>query len=66
MVNKRGETRPMVDLQGKFYKIDELAPEFIAMCIDTPLYSTYEGEYVKNAYHPKYTDQKRPLRRSRR
>lgn len=55
MVNKRGETRPMVDLTGKFYLIDELAPEFVSACVNEYLYSRYQGEYVKNAYDPKYT-----------
>ena len=55
MINRRGETRPMVDLQGKYYLIDELAPEFVEKCVDTKLYSQYEGEYVKNAFNPKYT-----------
>ncbi len=54
MINKRGETRPMVDLQGKFYVIDELAPEFVQKCMNVPLYSHYAGEYVKNAYDPKF------------
>ena len=55
MINRRGETRPMVDLTGKFYLIDELAPEFVAKAVDTELYSKYQGEYVKNAYDPRYT-----------
>ena len=54
MVNLRGETRPMVDLQGKFYLLDELAPAFVDMCVDKELYSKYAGEYVKNAYDPQY------------
>ena len=58
MVNMRGETRPMVDLRGRFYPLDELAPEFISMCVDTALYSAHAGEYVKNAYDPRYTDEK--------
>ena len=55
MINRKGETRPMVDLQGKYYLISELAPEFVEKCVDTELYSHYEGEYVKNAFNPKYT-----------
>ena len=54
MVNLRGETRPMVDLQGKFYLFDELAPTFVDMCVNKELYSKYAGEYVKNAYDPQY------------
>ena len=55
MINKRGETRPMVDLQGKYYLLNELAPAFIEKCVDVELYSKYAGEYVKNAFNPKYT-----------
>ncbi|MDE7237801.1 MAG: class I tRNA ligase family protein, partial [Paramuribaculum sp.] len=55
MINRRGETRPMVDLTGKFYLIDELAPEFVAKAVNTELYAKYQGEYVKNAYDPRYT-----------
>lgn len=55
MINRRGETRPMVDLTGKFYLVDELATEFVDNCVDLPLYSQYAGKYVKNAYDPKYT-----------
>ncbi len=54
MINRRGETRPMVDLKGRFYVVDELAPEFVEKCVDLPLYEQHAGEYVKNAYDPKY------------
>ena len=55
MVNKKGETRPMVDFQGRFWPIEELDEEFVKNCVDTELYSAYAGAYVKNAYDPKYT-----------
>ncbi|MDE6716823.1 MAG: isoleucine--tRNA ligase, partial [Muribaculaceae bacterium] len=55
MVNKKGETRPMVDLTGKFYLIDELAPEFVETCVNVDDYAKYQGEFVKNAYDPKFT-----------
>ena len=50
MINLRGETRPMVDLQGKYYPLDELAPEFVERCVDTTLYDRYAGAYVKPQY----------------
>lgn len=34
MINKKGETRPMVDLTGKFYLMDELDEAFVNECID--------------------------------
>lgn len=54
MITRRGETRPMVDLKGRFYLLEDLAPTFINACVDTLLYSQYAGEYVKNAYDPKF------------
>ncbi len=54
MVNKAGETRPMVDLRGKYYLTDELAEEFVARCMDKAAYARHEGDYVKNAYSPEF------------
>lgn len=56
MITRRGETRPMVDLQGKFYAVDELADEFVEKCVNLPLYSHHAGAYVKNAYDPKFNE----------
>lgn len=55
MVNKKGETRPMVDFTGKFWAIDELDEEFVKNCVNVEEYSKYAGAYVKNAYDPQYT-----------
>ena len=54
MINKKLETRPMVDFTGKYWLMDELDPDFVENCINKELYKDYEGEYVKNAYSPKY------------
>ncbi len=56
MINKKGDTRPMVDLTGKYYTLDELAPEFIEKCVNIELYSKHAGDYVKNAYDPKFNE----------
>lgn len=55
MITQRGETRPMVDLQGRFYLVSDLAPEFIEKCVNVEEYSKYSGEYVKNAYDPRFS-----------
>ena len=55
MINKKGETRPMVDLTGKFYLTEELDEKFVAECVDLDLYKTHEGNWVKNAYDPQFT-----------
>ena len=54
MINKRGETRPMVDFTGKFYLMAELDEKFAAECV-TAEYKEYEGRWVKNAYDPQFT-----------
>ena len=54
MINKKMETRPMVDFTGKYWLMDELDPDFVENCINKDLYKDYEGVYVKNAYSPKY------------
>lgn len=54
LINKRGETRPMVDPEGKYYCIDDLDANFVANCVDEKAYSRHAGDYVKNAYDPKY------------
>ena len=55
MINKSGETRPMVDLTGKFYMMEELDEEFVKECVNVELYKEYEGKWVKNAYDPQFT-----------
>ena len=55
MVNKKGETRPMVDFTGKFWAIEELDEEFVKNCVNVEEYSKYAGAYVKNAYDPAFT-----------
>ena len=55
MINKKGETRPMVDLTGKFYLLDELDETFVKECVDVEKYKEYQGRWVKNAYDPQFT-----------
>ena len=54
MINKRGETRPMVDFTGKFYLTEELDEKFTKECVEES-YKEYEGRFVKNAYDPQFT-----------
>ena len=54
LINKAGETRPMVDLIGEYYKIEELDEAFIEKCVDVELYGHHAGDFVKNAYDPKF------------
>ena len=54
MVNRKMETRPMVDFTGRYWMLDDLDPDFVRNFVDISLYREYEGAYVKNAYDPQY------------
>ncbi|MCR4918250.1 MAG: isoleucine--tRNA ligase [Prevotella sp.] len=54
LINKGGETRPMVDLEGKYYVLSDLATEFVERCVNVEAYSHHAGHYVKNAYDPRF------------
>ena len=53
ILDKAGDTRPMVDFQGKYFVKDDIAPEFVEACVNES-YWKHSGDYVKNAYDPKY------------
>ena len=55
ILTRKGETRPMVDLTGKFFLLDELDEQFVRECVDVEAYREYEGRWVKNAYDPQFT-----------
>ena len=55
MINKKGETRPMVDFAGKFFLTEELDEKFVTDCVNIDLYKAHEGNWVKNAYDPQFT-----------
>lgn len=50
LIDRDGQKRPMVDLQGRFYRIDDLDPAFVAEFVSSETYSEYAGRYVKNEY----------------
>ena len=52
--NHSGETRPMVDLAGKYYLTDECAPAFMEKCVNEEQYARHAGDFVKNAYDPRF------------
>ncbi len=60
-VTKKGEQRPMVDMTGKFFLLDDLDPDFVAKHIDTEAYTPWAGRFVKNAYDPTLTEKDETL-----
>lgn len=61
LINKKGELRPMVDLTGKFYKLEDLDDDFIKNCVNVDLYKEYAGRFVKNSYDPNLSDKDETL-----
>ena len=55
MINKKMETRPMVDFEGRYFNFEDLDEDFVKQFVNVDLYKEYAGAYVKNAYDPKYT-----------
>ncbi len=61
LVNKKGELRPMVDLTGKFYLLDELDETFLSEKVNVDLYKEYAGRFVKNDYDPSLSEKDETL-----
>ena len=55
MQTKNYGPRPMVDFTGKYWRIEDLDPEWVAANVNTELYGKYAGRWVKNAYDPQFT-----------
>ena len=55
LINRKKETRPMVDLTGKYYVIEDLDEQFVKDFVNVDLYKEYAGKWVKNAYDPQFT-----------
>jgi isoleucyl-tRNA synthetase len=56
LIDKTGDRRPMVDLRGRFFNIEDLDPEFVAENVNIENYSEYAGRFVKNAFDETLTD----------
>ena len=56
LIDNEGTRCPMVDLQGRFYRIKSLDKQFVADFVDTDYYAAYAGRYVKNAYDAELDD----------
>lgn len=54
IVDKAGDTRPMVDFTGKYFQPEDMDAGFYDLCVNKEAYARHQGNYVKNAYDPKY------------
>ncbi len=56
LVDKDGNRRPMVDLTGKFFRLEDLDEKFVRENVNTALYGEFAGRFVKNQYDATLTD----------
>jgi len=61
VIDKKGQERPVVDFQGKYFLIEDMDPQFVKDYVNTELWSRYAGRYVKNAYDENLTDKDETL-----
>ena len=52
LIDRDGNLRPMVDLRGRFYRLEDLDPEFVKTRVDVEAYTPWQGRFVKNSYDP--------------
>lgn len=50
LIDRDGNIRPMVDMQGRFFRIEDIDPNYVANKVDVAAYTPWAGKYVKNAY----------------
>ena len=53
IIDKAGDTRPMVDFTGKYFLKEDMDEAFVNICVRES-YWKHSGDFVKNAYDPKY------------
>ena len=61
LIDKKGQERPVVDLQGKYFVTEDLDPDFVKQYMDLAEWNKFAGRYVKNAYDDTLTDKDETL-----
>lgn len=61
LIDRDGNVRPMVDLQGRFFRIEDIDEKYLAENVDVEAYRPWAGKYVKNAYDSTKTDKDETL-----
>ena len=56
IIDKAGDTRPMVDFTGKYFLKEDMDESFRKLCVNEAAYAIHEGDFVKNAYDPKFNE----------
>jgi isoleucyl-tRNA synthetase len=61
LIDKKGQERPVVDLQGKYFNIEDLDEAFVKRYVNVAEWQKFAGRYVKNAYDETLTDKDETL-----
>ena len=61
LIDKKGQERPVVDLQGKYFVIEDLDEKFVEHYVNKDEWNKFAGRYVKNAYDETLTDKDETL-----
>jgi isoleucyl-tRNA synthetase len=61
LIDKKGNERPVVDLQGKYFVVEDLDPAFVEKYVNVEEWNKFAGRYVKNAYDETLTDKDETL-----
>ena len=61
LIDKKGAERPVVDLQGKYFVIEDLDEKFVERYVNVDEWNKFAGRYVKNAYDETLTDKDETL-----
>ncbi len=61
LIDRDGKRQPMVDRQGRFFRLEDLDPEYVRGHVNAASYSEYAGRFVKNAYDESLNEEDAPL-----
>lgn len=61
ITDRNGVARPLVDMKGRFYPLEEIDATFRRERMNAGLYGTYAGRYVKNVYDSSLTEKDETL-----
>ena len=56
LIDVEGKRQPMVDRQGRFFRLEDLDTDFVKENVSTELYKEFAGRFVKNSYDEKLTE----------
>ncbi len=56
LIDNEGKRQPMVDRQGRFFRVEDLDADFVKNHVSAKLYKEFAGRFVKNSYDEKLTE----------